>query len=84
MRLLVCNKDYLLDLFLQHNQQDAPVSQIIYACKTLYMFRTVFPSIIRSSKLYIRQQAHVKQLLLPAVSGNEIEMEFHFFPASSR
>jgi len=27
------------------------LSQIIYSCKTLYMFRTVFPSIIRSSKL---------------------------------
>jgi len=26
----------------------------------------VFPSIIRSSRLYIQQQAYVKQLLLPA------------------
>jgi hypothetical protein len=31
------------------------LSQIIYSCKTLYMFRTVFPSIIRSSKLRIQQ-----------------------------
>ena len=54
-----------------YNQQDAPVSQIIYSCKTLYMFRTVFPSIIRSSKLHIRQQACVKQLLLPAASGSQ-------------
>ena len=30
---------------------------------TLYMFRTVFPSIIRSSRLYIQQQAFVKQML---------------------
>jgi hypothetical protein len=30
--------------------------QIIYSCKTLYMFRTVFPSIIRSSKLRIQQR----------------------------
>jgi len=30
------------------------LSQIIYSCKTLYMFRTVFPSIIRSSKLRIK------------------------------
>ena len=30
---------------------------------TLYMFRTVFPSIIRSSRLYIQQQAYVKQIL---------------------
>ena len=50
-------------------QQDAPVSQIIYSCKTLYIFRTVFPSIIRSSKLHIRQQTCVKQLLLPAASS---------------
>jgi len=27
------------------------------------MFRTVFPSIIRSSKLHIEQQAYVKQLV---------------------
>ena len=48
------------NIFLWYNQQDAPVSQIIYSCKTLYMFRTAFPSIIRSSKLHIRQQAYVK------------------------
>jgi len=33
---------------------------------TLYMFRTVFPSIIRSSRRYIQQQAYVKQILLSA------------------
>ena len=32
---------------------------------TLYMFRTVFPSIIRSSRLYIQQQSHVKQTAVP-------------------
>jgi len=53
---------------LRYNQQDAPLSQNIYSRKTLYMFRTVFPSTIRSSKLHIRQQACVKQLLLPAAS----------------
>jgi len=35
------------------------VSQIIYFCKTLYMFQTVFPSIIRSSKLHIQRQVLV-------------------------
>jgi len=30
---------------------------------TLYMFRTVFLSIIRSSRMYIQQQAYVKQIL---------------------
>jgi len=51
-------------ILLKYNQQVALVSQVIYSCKTLYMFRTVFPSIIRSSKLHIRQQTYVKQLLL--------------------
>jgi len=32
------------------------LSQIIYSCKTLYMFRTVLPSIIRSLKLRIQQR----------------------------
>jgi hypothetical protein len=32
------------------------LSQIIYSCKTLYMFRAVFPFIIRSSKLRIQQR----------------------------
>ena len=32
----------------------------------IYMFRTVFPSIIRGSRLYIQQQAYVKQVLLSA------------------
>jgi len=30
------------------------------------MFQTVFPSIIRSSQLYIQQQVWFKQILLPA------------------
>ena len=34
--------------------------------KTLYVFRTVFSSIIRSSRLYVQQQVYVKQVLLPA------------------
>ena len=40
------------------------VSNLCYFGMTLYMFRTVFPSIIRSSRLYIQQQAYVKQILL--------------------
>ena len=43
-------------------------SQFIYFCKTLYMFQTGFPSIIRSSKLYIQRQVFVRPLLLPAAS----------------
>jgi hypothetical protein len=44
--------------------------QIIYSCKTLYMFRTVFTSIIRSSNLRIQHQVYVKLLLLPAAAGS--------------
>jgi hypothetical protein len=33
--------------------------KFIYFGITLCMFRTVFPSIIRSSRLYIQQQVHV-------------------------
>jgi hypothetical protein len=37
------------------------------------MFWTVFPSVIRSSKLHIQQQAYAKKLLLLAASGNEMK-----------
>jgi len=40
------------------------VSNLFYFGMILYMFQTVFPSIIRSSRLYIQQQAFVKQILL--------------------
>jgi len=43
------------------------VSNLFYFGMTLYMFRTVFTSIIRSSRLYIQQQAFVKQILRTAV-----------------
>jgi len=42
------------------------VSNLFYFGMTLYTFRTVFPSVIRSSKLYIQQQAFFKQILLSA------------------
>ena len=35
--------------------------KFIYFEMTLYMFLTVFPSIIRNSRLYRQQQAYVKQ-----------------------
>jgi len=35
------------------------VSRFVYFSKTLYMFRTVFPSIIRSSKQHIERQVFV-------------------------
>ena len=42
------------------------VSNLFYFGITLYMFRTVFPSIISSSRLYIQQQAFVEQIQLSA------------------
>ena len=42
--------------------------KFIYFGITLCMFRTAFPSIIRSSRLYIQQQAYVKQIMLNASS----------------
>jgi len=42
------------------------VSNLFYFELTLHLFRTVFPSIIRSSRLYIQQKAFVKQILLSA------------------
>jgi len=42
------------------------VSNLFYFGLTLYMFRTVVPSIIRSSRLYIHLQAYAKQILLSA------------------
>jgi len=52
----------------QYNQQDATFLKFIYFSKTLYMFQTVFPSIIRSTKLHIERQAFVRPLLLPTAS----------------
>ena len=46
------------------------VSHIIYSCKTHYMFRTGFPSIIRSSRLHIQQESYVEQLLLLGMRWN--------------
>jgi len=37
------------------------VSNLFYFGMTPNMFQTIFPSIIRSSRLYIQQQAYVKQ-----------------------
>jgi hypothetical protein len=46
------------------------LSQFIYSCKTLYMFRTVFPSIIRSSKTAYTAAVYFKQLLLSGMRWN--------------
>jgi hypothetical protein len=38
-------------------------SNLFYFGTTLYLFRTVFPSIIRSLRLYIQHQVHVIYVL---------------------
>ena len=43
----------------------------------LYMFRTVFPSIIRNFRLYIQQQACVKQILLMFASKQTAVSVWH-------
>jgi len=51
------------------------LSQIIYSRKTLYIFRTVFPSITRSSKLRIQQRYMSNRccyLLLAAGSSSSL------------
>jgi len=39
------------------------ISNLFYFGTTLYMFRTVFPSIIRRLRLYIQHQIYVLQVL---------------------
>ena len=39
-----------------------------------YMFRTVFPSIVRSSRLYIQHQVYVIQVPWLLASGHEMEL----------
>ena len=41
-------------------------SNFFYFVVALYMFQTVFPSIISSLRLYIQHQVYVKQNLLTA------------------
>ena len=48
------------------------MSVIYFIGVTIYMFRMVFLSIIRSSRLYILQQAYVKQILLTAQAVGSI------------
>jgi hypothetical protein len=43
------------------------------------MFRRVVPSIIRSSELYVQQQAYVRYCYLLA-RGNEMELEMELEP----
>ena len=54
------------------------ISNLFYFGTTLFMFRTVFPSIIRSSRLYIQHQVYVKQVLWLLASKQNRSQKFHF------
>jgi len=48
------------------NEMHQFLNFFFYFVLALYLFRTVFPSNIRSLRLYIQHQVHVKQILLTA------------------
>ena len=52
-----------------------------YFVVALYMFRTVFPSVIRSLRMFIQHQVYVIQVLWLLASGNGM---FHLIPASKQ
>ena len=60
------------------------VSNLFYFGMTRYMFRTIFASIIRGSRLYIQQQAFVKQILLSVCFGMTLYMFRTVFPSIIR
>jgi len=57
------------------------VSNLFYFGMALYMFRTVFPSIIRSSRLCIQQQAYVNQIL-PLLAINQTAVSVWQMPVA--
>jgi len=64
------------DIFLEYNQQNVRFLKFIYFCKTLYMFQTVFPPIIRSTKLHIQRQKFVRPILLRAARSRYVYVRF--------
>jgi len=64
-KICYTNKNEVLISIVKPNRCTS-VSNFFYFGLTLYMFRTVVPSIIRISRLYIQLQAYVKEILLSA------------------
>jgi hypothetical protein len=62
--------------------------EFIYFGLTIYTFRTVFPSIIRSSRLYIQQHTYVTDFIIAycciCFVQLETELQFHLVPASKQ
>ena len=69
-----CNVIY----FYSKTNQMHDISNLFYFGTTLYIFRTVSPSIIRSLRLYIQHRVYVIQVLWLLASGKEME---HLVPA---
>jgi len=49
----------IANILAEYNQQDATFLNLIFFCKTLYMFQKGFPSIVGSSKLHTQRQVLV-------------------------
>jgi hypothetical protein len=58
--------------FYSKTNQMLNISNLFYFGTTLYMFRTVSPSIIRSLRLYIQQQVYVIQVLWLLASNSRV------------
>ena len=69
--------------FYSKTKQMQYISNLFYFGTTLYMIRTVFPSIIRSLRLYVQHQVYVIQVLWLFASGTEME-QFHLGPSSKQ
>jgi hypothetical protein len=57
--------------FYSKTSQMHNISNLFYFGTTLYMFRTVSPSIIMSLRLYIQHQVYFIQVLWLLASGND-------------
>jgi hypothetical protein len=67
--------------FYSKTNQIHNISDLFYFGTTLYMFRTVSPSIIRSLGLYVQHQVYVIEVLWLLASGKET---LHLVPASKQ
>jgi len=70
--------------FCSKTNQMHNISNLFYFVTTMYIFRAVSLSIIRSLRRYIQRQVYVIQVLWLLASGNEMELQFHFVPASKQ
>jgi len=67
---------YCLAYFYSKTNQMHNISNLFYFGTTLYMFRTVSPSIIRSLRLYIQHQVCVIQVLWLLASSHRTCMTY--------